>query len=166
MLVDDILKAQSGSEDATLLLVDRFNPLLKKYARKLNYEDSYNDLLVEFIALIKGIDVSNLNVKGDGSIVSYISKSVCNCYIHKSKANSEYLRRNFTFSDLSEEEKYYAEVSLSTLDNHDIILKFSLNSILNQHELSIIKKIYLLGYSSTDIAKECGYLNQSCLFFN
>ena len=97
MLLDDILKAQSGNEDVTLLLVNQFNPLLKKYARKLNYEDAYNDLVVEFLNLIKDIDVSNLSIKCDGSIVSYISKSVYNCYIHKSKSNSEYLRKNFSF---------------------------------------------------------------------
>lgn len=161
MLLDNILSAQSGNENATLLLVNQFNPLLKKYARKLNYEDAYNDLLVEFLVLIKGIDVSNLSIKCDGSIVSYVSKSVYNCYIHKSKDNSEYLRKIFISSELSDQEKYYAEVSLSTFDNHDIILKSSLNSILSQHELFIVNKVYLLGYSSADIAKECGTSRQA-----
>ena len=50
---------------------------------------------------------------------------------------------------------------MSTLDNHDIILKLSINSILNQHELFIVNKIYLLGYSSADIARECGSSRQA-----
>lgn len=45
--------ATRGSEDALLALLDRFSPLLQKYARKFEYEDTYAELQCQFIYLIK-----------------------------------------------------------------------------------------------------------------
>ena len=52
MLAIFVTNAQTGNHDAMLQLITRFQPLLKKYARILNYEDSYNDLVLLFIETI------------------------------------------------------------------------------------------------------------------
>jgi hypothetical protein len=52
MTIDIIVRSQGGDGDATLLLIEKFNPLLKKYAYKLSYDDAYNDLLLNFIELL------------------------------------------------------------------------------------------------------------------
>ncbi len=36
--------ASEGSEDALLVLLERFSPLFQKYARKFEYEDTYAEL--------------------------------------------------------------------------------------------------------------------------
>lgn len=54
MISDLIAEDQNGNSDATLLMIEKFKPLLKKCAYKLYYEDAYNDLLVDFIELIRG----------------------------------------------------------------------------------------------------------------
>ena len=48
MTVDMIVQSQSGRKISTLTLVTKFEPLLRKYAYLLNYDDAYNDLLVDF----------------------------------------------------------------------------------------------------------------------
>lgn len=161
MLKDIILNAQAGNDDSILIIVDKFNPLLKKYSYKLSYDDAYNDLLADFLDLIKNIDMSRLRHNCEGVIVSYICKSVYSSYINKSKTNCKYFQSTIPFSGLNENQKYYAELSLSTVDRDDALLVSSLNEILNQHEFCIIYKIYFLGYSSADIAKSSGTSRQA-----
>lgn len=161
LLIDIILKAQEGNNEASLILIGQFNPLLRKYAYKLSYDDAYNDLLVDFLEIIKSIDINNLHNNCDGSIVSYICKSVYTSYIGKSKAKHKYFQFVTPFSGLSENEKYYAEVSLASYDNYNILLTLSLNKILNQQEFLVIYTIYFLGYSSADIAQASGISRQA-----
>ena len=153
MLKDIILNAQAGNDDSILIMVDKFNPLLKKYSYKLSYDD---DLLADFLDLIKNIDMSRLRHNCEGGIVSYICKSIYSSYINKSKTNCKYFQSTIPFSGLNENEKYYAELSLSTVDRDDALLVSSLNEILNQHEFCIIYTIYFLGYSSADIVQSSG----------
>ena len=40
MLLDEIRNAQDGNQDAMMTIIRRFNPLLRKYGRKLGYEDA------------------------------------------------------------------------------------------------------------------------------
>ena len=50
---------------------------MPKYARLLNYEDAYSDLVVFFIAMIKEFP----SIENEGKIVNYIRKCVRNEYI-------------------------------------------------------------------------------------
>ena len=52
MLINDIRNGQGGNQQAALDLVNQFSPALKKYARKLETEDAYYDLQVDFLDLI------------------------------------------------------------------------------------------------------------------
>ena len=83
MTLDIIEKSQGGDGDATLKLTEKFNPLLKKYAYKLFYEDAYNDLLLDFIELLHNIQIKNIHNKSEGSVVSYICTSIHSSYIKR-----------------------------------------------------------------------------------
>ena len=52
MLLDTIRYAKNGSSEAMLELINRFDRVIRKYARLLKYEDAYEDIVVEFIAFI------------------------------------------------------------------------------------------------------------------
>ena len=52
MLLEELKRAQSGDDQAMLNLISKFLPLIKKYARKLGYEDAANDLIVDFIEFV------------------------------------------------------------------------------------------------------------------
>ena len=45
MTIDIIERSQGGDGDATLLLIEKFNPLLKKYAYKLSYDEDLSRIL-------------------------------------------------------------------------------------------------------------------------
>ena len=73
-------QAQEHDESAMLELIQRFYPLFKKYAIKLEYEDAYEDLILWFIELIKSYKLAALQ---EEVIVSYIQVSVNNYYNKK-----------------------------------------------------------------------------------
>lgn len=51
MLDETIASAQHNNSESLLALIEKFKPLLKKYAYKLHYEDAYYDLQLDFIQI-------------------------------------------------------------------------------------------------------------------
>ncbi len=83
MLNDVINNSQRGDGNATLSLINKFNPLLKKYSRKLYYEDAYNDLLIDFLELLHDMQTDSLRDRCDAVTVSYIATSIHNSYVRR-----------------------------------------------------------------------------------
>lgn len=153
MIADFIVKSQEGNSNAIIQLVKKFNPLLKKYAYRLYYEDAYNDLLVDFIDLLHRIKLNCVYHKCDGSLVSYISKSIRSSYIKKSIA-SKMLHCSIPASDLSENELYYLETTSASCDEyfkHEIP---NADKLLTKSEKSVIQMIFLKGYSVYETAQK------------
>lgn len=160
MTIDDILNSQSGDGDSTVKLIEKFNPLLKKYAYKLNYEDAYNDLLIDFIELLQSIKIDRIYNKNEGGIVSYICTSVHSSYIKKIKECQKLHNLSF-YCDLDEKELYYIEMKSSTYDTYfNISFDFLLKS-LTKSEYTVIKMIYYGGYTVPEIASYCGISRQA-----
>ncbi|WP_027631271.1 RNA polymerase sigma factor [Ruminiclostridium cellobioparum] len=159
MTIDIIQKSQGGDGDATLMLVEKFNPLLKKYAYKLSYDDAYNDLLIDFIELLHNMQIKNIHNKSEGSMVSYICTSVHSSYI-KRLIEVKRLGKLLLYSDLNENELYYVESISSTNDVYNYELSF-IQKILTKQELAVISMIYFTGYTVTEIANFYGTSRQA-----
>ena len=84
-MVKLIILAKQKDQEAILKLIDKFNPLLKKYAYLLKYEDALQDLIIFFIDLLYKIPDSLLQNYNEGKIVVYIEKSVKHQYVYMSK---------------------------------------------------------------------------------
>lgn len=161
MTIDLITKSQEGNENATLLLIKKFDPLLRKYAYKLYYEDAYNDLLVDFIELIHNLQLDHIYNKSEGCIVSYICTSIRASYIKK-LIGIKKLKVYISFSELSDNELYYADVLSSTYDeyfHHE--LPDIHNMMLTAAELSVIKMIFCFGYTVKEVASAYGISRQA-----
>lgn len=81
MIVQEIRESQKGNQQATLNLIERFAPLLNKYARKLEPEDGFYDLQLEFLELILHLDCDKVNMQNDGALVNYLAHSIYHSYI-------------------------------------------------------------------------------------
>lgn len=160
MTADLITQSQTGDKTATLALIEKFNPLLKKYAYKLFYDDAYNDLLVDFIELVHNIQLDHLHDKSEGSLVSYICTSVRSSYIKKSIASKE-MRNLVLYSNLSDNELYYVETSLASCDTYFKYELQGVNQVLTKSESSIIRMLYLSGYTVEEIACSLGVTRQA-----
>ncbi|MFG6322132.1 MAG: hypothetical protein K1W41_11515 [Lachnospiraceae bacterium] len=153
MLDRFIQRAQENSEEDMLCLIEKFQPLMVKYARKLDYEDAYNDIVLYFIRLIKSINLKNLTDTSDRVIVSYINRSITNFYNKKiPKLISR--PREIMMSELTEEQQYYIEVATAREDETDIVSEFGLEHMLTAGEQQLIYEVYVEGHSVADLAKK------------
>lgn len=145
-------KAQQGDQAAMLELINRFQPLLKKYARKLGYDDAYEDCLLFFIELVTFIDLKKLNDRNDQAVVAYIKVSVKHFYDKRIRKVIEE-NREIAFSDLSKEQKYYVESKTAKPDEKDIFMEFGIDKRLSSKEKRILDLVYIKGYTTTELAR-------------
>lgn len=71
MLKDTIAAAQQNDEESLLALIEKFKPLLKKYAYKLHYEDSFFDLQLDFIQIVTTLNLEAQTKESEGALVNY-----------------------------------------------------------------------------------------------
>lgn len=151
MLYELICRAQNGDKEAVQELVDRFTPLMKKEAKRLEYEDAYEDIRLFFIELIKSIRLEKIRLKEDGGITSYISVSIINFY-NKEAVKSRRRKKEIVVSALSEEQEYYMENKLSKEDKQNIFMELNMEDKLTPNEYRIIYQLFIEGYSVAEIA--------------
>ena len=115
-LIDLIKLAKSGDEAAMIEILDRFDNLIRKYVRLLNYdEDCRSELVLKLIVLVKNeINIDKMRKDDDSAIVKYISYAIRNHYISISKAycqirDNETAYDQETFVDLLEDNLQYSE---------------------------------------------------------
>ncbi|MCQ1528835.1 hypothetical protein [Lutispora saccharofermentans] len=51
-----IVEAQKGNKDSCITLIDQFNPIVKKYSKKLGYDGADTDLIIWLIKTINKIN--------------------------------------------------------------------------------------------------------------
>lgn len=152
MICSLLEKAQQGDNTAMMELIDKFQPLLKKYARKLNYDDAYEDCLLFFIELVKTMDLKKLNDHKDQAAAAYIKVSVTHFYDKKICKVFE-RNREIAFSDLSKEQKYYVETKAARPDETDVFVELGIDKRLNPNEKMVIYFVYVKGYTTTELAR-------------
>jgi DNA-directed RNA polymerase specialized sigma subunit len=160
MLIAQIKQAALGNQQEMLNLIKQFDPLLKKYARKLYYPDAYCDLRLFFIDLIHYLADNKLKYPCDAYIVSYINKAVEHFY-YKLLLRKHISLDDLPFASLSDEEAYLVESKLSVDDTYDKLLFDELKLILTDKEYRVIKKLFLENWQVIDIAKHYGVSRQS-----
>lgn len=146
-------------ESATLQLLEMFDKLLKKYARLLGTEDAYEELRLFFFELLEKLKSKELCSESDGYAVNYISKSVKNQYIALSKAQN--VRREDTFSDISEEQMVYVEQIAATDDRIDITSYFPSEDKLTEREKTILQGFFVYEFSIEEIAQKLNISRQA-----
>ncbi len=150
----NVLFDKEGNSEVLMELIKQFKALLKKYAWNLGYEDSYEDLQLEFIKLIKEFPTENLSLKNDAGVVSYIKKSIYHSFIALSKKEHRH-QYDIPFSDLEDEDNPNKIDGI--LAGEDIYyfadLEF-LHKILTGTEYDIIIECFYFKRSIKEIAEK------------
>lgn len=161
-LFDLFLNAYNGNSFAQLQIVQRFQPLLKKYAALLKYEDAYSDLQLYPLELLHSGKLTKLQRKDDGTLVKYtlvkyIESSIRHQYI---SLNS---RKNAVDSSViaSIDEIDFDQMSLSSNDEYPKLLISDLHSVLQPSELTLLSQFVFKGMSIADIAEKSGVSRQA-----
>ena len=84
-----ILAYQGGDSNAALELVEKFKPIIKRYAFFLHREDGFEDLQCFLLSMLKTWDTSRLSSTDDATVIRYIANSVKNEYIALSKQKAK-----------------------------------------------------------------------------
>lgn len=146
-------------ENAQMELLQRFDKLLKKYAKMLDYEDSYYDLVLFFFELINKLRASDVSKKSDAVIVNYIVTSVKNQYIKISKELKA--KKAILFSEMSEEQQHFLDTKLTYCREDDIEQYCPKDKPLTEWEYEVLNLIYNQGASVASIAKAKNKSRQS-----
>ena len=152
MLLSEMLrKAQFGSDEAILMIINKFNPILRKYASLLyRYDDPYEELRCHLIQTIKETAWENMQVKSEGAYTNYIVHSLYN-------------DRNL--SSFTDEQEFKILSSLSIDDSYDTLLKEDIKGVLSKREFEIVYWTCLQGMPSAWLAKQLNvsrqYVNQT-----
>lgn len=151
MLIDLIRSAQKDDEHAMVQLINRFDKLFQKYGRKLRYEDAKNDLIVDFIELIKTFDFEKINNTSDGAIVNFLVKSTYRFYLKHLKIFMNKSNMEVPLCDLDSSQMQILERRLAMQDSLSVSELFPKN-VLTLKEQKILIAIYQEGRSVSDVA--------------
>lgn len=159
-LWEQIKFAQKEKGQALLMLIEKFSPLIYKYAGLLRYEDAKNDLCCDFISLILGFNTDVSVSYDDPSVLSYIKKSIHRSYIARSTLQ-DLDKRCRPMSMLSDSEQLHVESVSAKTDNHENLLISEMKGVLNIHEFAVVYQHFFLGFSIEEIALKLKTSRQS-----
>ena len=159
-LYDMICRAQSHDEEATLLLIKKFNPLLRKHSRLLDYEDAYDDLLADLLEKIYRLNTEAIHNRTDGGLIRYFSKTMQHIYYGRLGLMLNRIPE-INISDLSEEAQYNLEAKLSTSDEYFSADLYGYAGSLTKNEQNVLRMIYMQNRSVAEIAALTGVSRQA-----
>ena len=160
MTAELIFRSQGGDKVATEKLIEKFHPLLKKYAFRLYYDDAYDDLLVDFVEFLHNMRLNRIHNRSEGGLVSYISKSIQSSYIKRLAAFKK-LQHFIPNSNFEEDELYSLEATSAVNDTYFEYEFPGIERMLTKSETDVIKMIYLMGYPVCETAQKLGTSRQA-----
>ncbi|MCB2318027.1 sigma-70 family RNA polymerase sigma factor [Clostridium tagluense] len=150
-----IKQSQNKNKDAATKIIEKFMPLIKKYATKLNYDGADTDLIISLIKLIKKLPIDkNKLFEKDKVIVSYIAISIKN----------EYIRLSQRYGKISKMEIICEDDIINNLQHYDENYSFIVEDLLKKLpalQNKIIKGIFLLNLKEVDLAVSLGISRQA-----
>lgn len=142
-ICEELIKYRTGNNTSLEKIINTFNPLISKYSRLLDGEDTKQDLALYLIKVINKISIEKNNFLEDKAIFVYIAKSIRNEYIKLSQ-KADKKRVNETELNLDVEigyEDFESEMELLDLFN-----------VLTEKEAYVMKLIYVHYLSISEVA--------------
>ena len=153
-LYDTIESIQNGDTEKIIYIIGKFNPTIKKYSKRLKYEEAETDLIIDLIEMIQVINLSNFDKKNEGSLVKYIYNNIKNKHID--------LFRKYVKS-VKEEVEINLDI-IETPENYNIEENIFIEDLLNklpELQRKIIKEKYINDHSDAEIAKALNKTRQA-----
>ena len=157
MIIDTVQECQRGNQEAKLELIKKFEPALKKYARKLGTEDAYYDLQLDFLETINAIKCDGLKQCGDGAMVNYLSRSIRHACANRIR---EIIAQK-TVSDSIDETPDAAFYRNSAYHEPKFSYIEIPEDLLTSLEKETLFLIHTMGYSASEVARSRGVTRQN-----
>ena len=144
-----IMNIKKGNNDELIEVIEMFKPLIRKYSKMIDGEDTEQDLKIFLINLLNKIPVDSDRLYEDKAIFAYIAKSLRSEYIKLSKKRDK---------KILNEVEIDLEVDLGSNELESEIELLDMFKVLSEKEAYIIKLIYVYYLSVTEVAE---YMNIS-----
>lgn len=142
---------QDGDKEQALALLEKFSPLLKKYAFFMQSEDALPDFQCFLLAFSKNLQLDKLTMSTDGAIISYINKAIYHHYIALSKAKRHQLP-TVSIESQTDYDPLQFDTTFSESDTYNNLLLLDLKRALSTEEYHVIYDHYFRQYSIQEIA--------------
>ncbi|MBU3194966.1 helix-turn-helix domain-containing protein [Clostridium algidicarnis] len=119
-LCEIIQSCKDGNEEDVIFILNKFDPLINKYSRLLEYEDTKQELSLTLIKVLQRIRIDKGNFTEDKYIISYINKSIINRYI----ALSKQLSKVSCYESEADINLIYADNDEDVLEMYDLLKDF------------------------------------------
>lgn len=161
-LCETIRLAQDRDDNAMLLLINRFDPLLRKHARHLKgeYEEAYAGLVADFTESIYSLRMERMQKRGDGSFVNYFAAAIYHAYARRLRYQIKQIPETVV-SNLTEAEQAVFNLKATTTDTYFQSDILGYVEILTDREIFILRQIYAEDISIAEIAAELGVSRQT-----
>ncbi|MCP1161345.1 sigma factor-like helix-turn-helix DNA-binding protein [Bacillus infantis] len=147
-MASELYKLVEGSrnfkEKDTVKLLDVFNPIINKYGRLLEGEDTKQDLRFYLIKTVKNMSINQLKEKNNKVIFTYLAKSIRFEYYRLSNLN----RRKLNYEHPIDMELYS---DIKAFGSEIELLEMM--EVLTNQESFIISSIYIHGLSASELAQ-------------
>ena len=131
-IYEKLIRAKEGDKDCLEEIIKIFDPLISKYSRLLDLEDTKQDFYLHLIRVINKISIEKNNFNNDKFIVGYIVKSVRNEYIRlskmKYKKESNEVQLNLDIE--IENEKFDSDIELIDVFNKLSKMEFNIMKLI------------------------------------
>ena len=142
---------QNGDREQALALLEKFSPLLKKYAFFLQSEDALPDFQCFLLSFAKNLQLNELIISTDGAIISYINKAIYHHYIALSKGNRHKIP-TVSIEDKSDFDSLQFDSNFGESDTYSNLLLMDLQRALTADEYHVIYDHFFRQYSIQEIA--------------
>lgn len=157
--MDDLFKlineSKNGNEQCVMEVIARFEPLIKKYSRKLKHDDLNAELRLCLLESILYIPIGkSLNLNENQYIISYLNKCIKHKYIYLSKK----IGRILDF-----ETEFNADILFRTYEEYldDAICIKNIMEKISKLQQKVIKEVYFNDISEEQLANELNISRQA-----
>lgn len=151
----NLIECYKGGENQALdIIIEKFNPTIKKCSRRLFYEEAETDLIIFSIMLIQKINLDYFKDKNEGVLVNYIHHSIK----HKSIDIYRKCKNNIIVETELITEILYDETSCNFEDS---VIMGVLLSRLDEKESYVITQLYYKGAKYKDVEDKLQLSRQS-----
>jgi RNA polymerase sigma factor (sigma-70 family) len=138
-----VMNYREGDNESLIKIIELFNPLLIKYSKLLDGEDTKQDLIMHLISVVNKMKFDNKNLCEDKAIVGYVAKSIRNEYIRLSKKRNKILLNE---SELNLD----IEIEYDDFDSEFEMLDTF--KVLSEKEAYVMKLIYIHYLSVSEVS--------------
>ena len=138
-----IVNSRKGDNNSLLEIIEIFNPLISKYSRLLDKEDTRQDLIIYLIGIINNIPIDNQKLFENKAIVGYIAKSIRNEYIKLSKKRDKIKLNEMEFN---------LDIEIAHEDSESEFEFLDIFKVLTKKEAYIMKLLYVHYLSVSEVA--------------